>query len=56
MPATFAAVYDALQKADPAAALTVRSLLDVGTGTGAASWAAAQYYGLQSAVCLDVDR
>ena len=43
MPATFAAVYDALQKADPAAALTVRSLLDVGTGTGAASWAAAQY-------------
>lgn len=55
MPATFAAVYDALQKADPAAALTVRSLLDVGTGTGAASWAAAQYYGLQSAVCLDVE-
>lgn len=55
MPATFAAVYDALEKADPHALLGAPSLLDVGTGTGAACWAAARRYELRSAVCLDAD-
>ena len=55
MPATFAAVYDALEKADPHALLGAPSLLDVGTGTGAACWAAARRYELGRAVCLDAD-
>ena len=55
MPATFAAVYDALEKADPHALRGAPSLLDVGTGTGAACWAAARRYELRSAVCLDAD-
>jgi len=45
MPATYAAVRSALaQVARAAPALTPRSLLDVGGGTGAASWAATDAY------------
>ncbi len=55
MPATHAALVRILQDADRLGALDgVRSLLDLGGGTGAAAWAAADAVpGLESATVLD---
>ena len=54
MPATHAAVSRALRHATDLADLEVRSLLDVGGGTGAATWAAAEAFpALASATVLD---
>jgi len=53
MPATFGAVYDALQKALASVELMPRTLIDAGAGTGAASWAAAAQMELDSVFCLE---
>jgi ribosomal protein RSM22 (predicted rRNA methylase) len=54
MPATHAAVARALRHASDLADLEVRSLLDVGGGTGAAAWAAGEAFpALASATVLD---
>ena len=54
MPATFGAVFDALEqtlaRTDPTA---FRTLLDVGAGTGAATCAAVQLLSFQRIVCLE---
>ncbi len=58
MPATHAAVTRALrQVVTPLTDLEVSSLLDIGGGTGAAAWAAAEALpGLESVTVLDVSR
>lgn len=55
MPATYAAALDALEKADPSSAFGFRSVLDVGSGTGAAVWAVGEWYAPGEIVCLDAD-
>ena len=53
MPATFAAAHAALEQALAAGCTPMRSVLDCGAGTGAASWAAAQLLALESITCLE---
>ena len=53
MPATFAAAHAALEQALEAGGLEIRSLLDCGAGTGAASWAAADLLALERVTCLE---
>ena len=53
MPATFAAAQAALQQARDASGLEVRTLLDCGAGTGAATWAAAGLFPLERITCLE---
>ena len=53
MPATFGAVSAALQWADACCDIHPRSLLDVGAGTGAGSWAVNEVYALESITCLE---
>jgi len=53
MPATFGAVFTALKYSIDLIDRSPESLLDVGAGTGAASWAAASLVDLKSIVCLE---
>lgn len=53
MPATFGAVYCALDYTLDLSDCTLKSLLDVGAGSGAASWAADSLIDLESIVCLE---
>lgn len=53
MPATFAAVSAALQWADECCDVRPRTLLDVGAGTGAGSWAVNEVYALEKITCLE---
>lgn len=53
MPATYGAVYSALNYTLNLANCNIESLLDVGAGTGAASWAANSLLDLQSITCLE---
>ncbi|KOF57746.1 MULTISPECIES: small ribosomal subunit Rsm22 family protein [Clostridium] len=53
MPATYGAVYSALKYTLDLADCNIESLLDVGAGTGAASWAADSLIDLKSIVCLE---
>lgn len=53
MPATFAAVDAALGWAKECCDAAPRTLLDVGAGTGAASWAACAAFDLSSITCLE---
>ena len=53
MPATFAAAQAAMQQAMDASGLAIRTLLDCGAGTGAASWAAAELCALERITCLE---
>ncbi|WP_151734155.1 small ribosomal subunit Rsm22 family protein [Paenibacillus tengchongensis] len=53
MPATYGAVHASLGYALDLADCRPRSLLDVGAGTGAASWAANTLLELDSVVCLE---
>ena len=50
MPATFGAVCGALEHTLPALSVLPKTLLDVGAGTGAASWAAASLLELEGAM------
>ena len=53
MPATFAAVSSALAWADACCDIRPRTLLDVGAGTGAGSWAVNEVYALEKIICLE---
>ncbi len=53
MPATFGAASAALQWMAECCDLRPHTLLDVGAGTGAASWAAAQRFELDEITCLE---
>ena len=53
MPATFAAAQAAIAYALEASGLQMRTLLDCGAGTGAASWAAASLLDLDKITCLE---
>lgn len=53
MPATYAAVSAALAWADACCDIRPRSLLDVGAGTGAGSWAVNERYALTGITCLE---
>lgn len=54
MPATFGAVYSAINDSVENTE-NIRSLIDIGAGTGAASWAAAQLLHLESIQCFEYD-
>ncbi len=53
MPATYGAVYSALNWAFELTDCRPRTLLDVGAGTGAATWAANELLQLDSITCLE---
>ncbi len=53
MPATFGAVCGALEQTLPALSVLPKTLLDVGAGTGAASWAAASLLELEGITCFE---
>jgi len=53
MPATYAAAQTALEEAIGANGMELRSLLDCGAGTGAATWAAAGLLELERITCLE---
>lgn len=56
MPATYGAVYSALNYTLDLIDCDIESLLDVGAGTGAASWAADSLIDLKSIVCLEREK
>ena len=53
MPATFAAVYSALEQAISVTGIRPETFMDAGAGTGAASWAADALLDLGSVLCLE---
>ncbi len=55
MPATFGAVYDTLTYVNELNHFGIKSLIDVGAGTGAGTWAANSFYELTSIQCLEKD-
>ena len=56
MPATFCATAFAVQQSLDAAGCVPKTLLDVGAGTGAASWAVAAELDLERITCLERER
>ncbi len=56
MPATFGAVGAALAEALASHPIRPKTLLDVGAGTGAASWAAAALLDLEQVTCLEREK
>jgi len=56
MPATYGAIRTALEKTFEKVDCRLRTMLDVGAGTGAASWAAADLLDLDSISCLERER
>ena len=53
MPATYSAVYTALKKSLEIYNEKIYSLLDVGAGTGAGSWAASELLNLEQITCIE---
>lgn len=53
MPATYGAVYSALSWAMEHTDCRPSSVLDVGAGTGAATWAACELFEIESAACVE---
>lgn len=53
MPATFGAVYAALEQALASSGCCPETMLDAGAGTGAAAWAADALLDLKSVVCVE---
>lgn len=53
MPATYSAVHTALEHAIEMTDIKINSLLDVGAGTGAGSWAANDIIDLNTITCLE---
>ena len=56
MPATYGAVYSALNWALEHSGCRPSTLLDVGAGTGAATWAAAEVLELDSITCMEKEQ
>lgn len=56
MPATYGAVYSALNYTLDLVDFNIDSILDVGAGTGAVSWAADSLIDLKSVVCLEREK
>lgn len=56
MPATYGAVYSALNYTLNLADCDIKSLIDVGAGTGTASWAADSLVDLKSITCLEREK
>lgn len=56
MPATYGAVYDALQKVLAVTDVTPKTMVDAGAGTGAAGWAADAQINLRQMVCLEREK
>jgi len=53
MPATYEAVSSVLDQTKKLYSKECKSLLDVGAGTGAATWAACNYFNIEKIVCLE---
>jgi len=53
MPATYGAVYTALENSISVAGCFPRTIADIGAGTGAASWAASSILDLERIVCIE---
>lgn len=53
MPATYCAVYSALMQCLKNSNLDIKSILDVGAGTGAATWAATKLIDTKQITCLE---
>lgn len=53
MPATYEAAYSALNHTLSISGCSIKSLLDIGAGTGAASWAADSLMDLENITCLE---
>lgn len=56
MPATFGAVYSALNWALEISDFKAKTLLDVGAGTGAATWAANKVLDLENIICVEKEQ
>lgn len=53
MPATYSAIRTCLEKIQELNDFGIKSLLDIGSGTGAAEWAVVDTLGVQDIVCLE---
>lgn len=53
MPATFGAVSSAIDKICEIKEFNIKSMLDVGAGTGTCGWAASQFFELDNLICLE---
>ena len=53
MPATYSAIRTCLEKIQELKDFEINSLLDIGSGTGAAEWAVVDTLGVQDIVCLE---
>lgn len=56
MPATYGAVYKALEHTFNLIEDKIHTLLDVGAGTGAASWAASELLDINNIICLEREK
>ena len=56
MPATFGAVYSALNWTLEVSDFKAKTLLDVGAGTGAATWAANEVLELENIICVEKEQ
>ncbi|ANX00753.1 small ribosomal subunit Rsm22 family protein [Thermoclostridium stercorarium] len=56
MPATYGAVYTALESSMLTAGCVPKTLSDIGAGTGAASWAAASILDLEKVICIEKEK
>lgn len=56
MTATFGAVYRALEYSFENTDLQIKSVIDIGAGTGAASWAAAEIKELEKIICIEREK
>lgn len=53
MPATYSAIRTCLEKIKELNDFEIKSLLDIGSGTGAAEWAVNDVFGVNNIVCLE---
>lgn len=56
MPATYSAIKTCLEKVKEIYNNDIKSLLDIGSGTGAGEWAAIELFDLQEIVCLEREK
>ena len=56
MPATYSAIRTCLEKVIELKEFEINSLLDIGSGTGAAEWAAIELFDINDIVCLEREK